>query len=65
MESSPIADFYPRDFELDMNGKKQDWEAIVKIPFIDQDRLLKAMKSRCLAEEIVTMLFQVEQRINC
>lgn len=65
MESSPIADFYPRDFELDMNGKKQDWEAIVKIPFIDQDRLLKAMKSKCLAEEIVAMLFQVERHINC
>ncbi|KAF9427385.1 5'-3' exoribonuclease 1 [Podila epigama] len=46
MDSSPIADFYPRDFELDMNGKKQDWEAIVKIPFIDQDRLLEAMKTK-------------------
>ncbi|KAG0057268.1 5'-3' exoribonuclease 1 [Gryganskiella cystojenkinii] len=45
-ETSPIKDFYPHDFELDMNGKKQDWEAIVKIPFIDQDRLLKAMKSQ-------------------
>lgn len=40
---SPIIDFYPRDFELDMNGKKMDWEAVVKIPFIDQDRLLSAM----------------------
>jgi len=26
-----------------MNGKKQDWEAVVKIPFIDQARLLRAM----------------------
>ena len=41
--NSPILDFYPLEFELDLNGKKQDWEAIVKIPFIDQDRLLKAM----------------------
>lgn len=41
--NSPILDFYPRDFEQDLNGKKADWEAIVKIPFIDQDRLLKAM----------------------
>ncbi|KAJ6256625.1 hypothetical protein Dda_8490 [Drechslerella dactyloides] len=43
---SPIIDFYPRDFELDMNGKKQDWEAVVKIPFIQEDRLLTAMKTR-------------------
>ena len=42
-ETSPIIDFYPQDFVLDMNGKKQDWEAVVKIPFIDQARLLKAM----------------------
>jgi 5'-3' exoribonuclease 1 len=46
---SPIIDFYPQDFEMDMNGKKQDWEAIVKIPFIDQDRLQTAMKSMCSA----------------
>jgi 5'-3' exonuclease len=42
-ETSPIHDFYPKEFELDMNGKKQDWEAVVKIPFIDQARLLRAM----------------------
>lgn len=45
-ETSPIIDFYPKDFELDMNGKKQDWEAVVKIPFIDQERLLRAMAGR-------------------
>ncbi len=42
--NSPILDFYPQDFDQDLNGKKQDWEAVVKIPFIDEKRLLRAMQ---------------------
>lgn len=41
---SPILDFYPVTFDADLNGKKQDWEAVVKIPFIDEKRLLQAMR---------------------
>jgi 5'-3' exoribonuclease 1 len=43
---SSIIDFYPRDFQLDMNGKKMEWEAVVKIPFIQEDRLLTAMATK-------------------
>jgi len=43
--NSPIIEFYPPDFELDLNGKKQEWEAIVVIPFIDEQLLLQTMKS--------------------
>ncbi|XP_072560134.1 5'-3' exoribonuclease 1 [Paramormyrops kingsleyae] len=43
-ESSPIKDYYPLDFKMDLNGKQQDWEAVVLIPFIDEKRLLAAME---------------------
>ncbi|UZJ52559.1 hypothetical protein CBS101457_001879 [Exobasidium rhododendri] len=44
--ASSIIDFYPLEFAADLNGKKQDWEAIVKIPFIDEKRLLEALDKR-------------------
>ncbi len=35
-DTSPIIEFYPVNFELDMNGKLQEWEAVVLIPFIEE-----------------------------
>lgn len=35
-EESPLRKYYPEEFKKDLNGKKQDWEAVVLIPFIDQ-----------------------------
>ena len=43
-QSSPIIDYYPEDFLCDLNGKQQEWEAVVLIPFIDEKRLLDAVK---------------------
>ena len=40
--ASPIADFYPQSFTIDMNGKRWPWEAVVLLPFIDSQRLLSA-----------------------
>lgn len=51
---SPIIDYYPPEFEQDLNGKQQDWEAVVLIPFIDETRLLAAMQplyAKLTAEE--------------
>uniref|UniRef100_A0A8C0GQM8 5'-3' exoribonuclease 1 n=1 Tax=Chelonoidis abingdonii TaxID=106734 RepID=A0A8C0GQM8_CHEAB len=52
-EDSPIIEYYPPDFKTDLNGKQQEWEAVVLIPFIDEKRLLQAMEScnKCLSED--------------
>lgn len=43
---SEIIDFYPEEFPIDMNGKKMSWQGIALLPFIDQDRLLTAVRAQ-------------------
>uniref|UniRef100_A0A674DK66 5'-3' exoribonuclease 1 n=1 Tax=Salmo trutta TaxID=8032 RepID=A0A674DK66_SALTR len=43
-ENSSIIEYYPLDFKTDLNGKQQEWEAVVLIPFIDERCLLAAME---------------------
>ena len=42
MCSKELIDYYPTEFKLDLNGKKQIWEAIILIPFIEGKKLQKA-----------------------
>lgn len=44
-EDSPIIDFYPVDFPIDLNGKKYEWQGVALLPFIDAQRLLDTMKT--------------------
>lgn len=42
---SSIIDFYPSGFVIDLNGKKAAWMGVALLPFIDEQRLLLALKN--------------------
>lgn len=43
---SEIIDFYPEEFKIDMNGAKMSWQGIALLPFIDEHRLLEAVRGK-------------------
>ena len=46
-EASPVIHFYPLQFDVDQDGKKNPWEAVVLLPFIDEKELMAAEKALC------------------
>jgi len=45
-EDSEIIDFYPDDFPIDMNGKIHLWQGVALLPFVDEGRLLDALRKK-------------------
>jgi 5'-3' exoribonuclease 2 len=43
-DDSPIIDFYPTDFKIDLNGKKFSWQGVALLPFVDKHRLFNTLK---------------------
>jgi len=55
---SPIIDFYPEDFKIDLNGKKYAWQGVALLPFVEEKRLKEALST------VYSMLTEDEIRRN-
>lgn len=44
--NSPIIDFYPEEFDIDLNGKKMAWQGVALLPFIEMPRLLAEIEKK-------------------
>ena len=53
-DDSPILEYYPLDFGIDQDGKKNPWEAVVLLDFIDERRLMAAEAQFCREELLST-----------
>ncbi|CAH8632390.1 unnamed protein product [Dicrocoelium dendriticum] len=64
---SPIIDFYPTDFKVDLNGKRYLWMGVALLPFVDETRLLKVLDSRrhLLTEEELERNIRGPDRLFC
>jgi len=50
-EASSLAAFFPSSVALDQRGKKHEWQAIVLLPFLPIQKLLKELEPLALSEE--------------
>jgi 5'-3' exoribonuclease 1 len=42
---SPLAPFFPAELKVDFEGKRNDWEGVVLLPFLDEDLLKSCINS--------------------
>ena len=57
-KESPIIDFYPLNFSVDLNGKRYEWQGVALLPLVDEKRLHRTL------EPVYDTLTPAEQKRN-
>ena len=45
LAQGPLAEFFPDDFDIALNGRTLPWEAAILIPFADEGLFIEAEQS--------------------
>lgn len=45
-KTSPLRQYCPEEFKIDLSGKRKEWEGIVLLPIVDYDSVSKAAKEK-------------------
>jgi 5'-3' exonuclease/20S proteasome alpha/beta subunit len=59
-QESPLKEYYPLHFTVDMNGKRNPWEAVVLLPFINATKLTDTVRNLVPASDLT----QEERLLN-
>lgn len=51
-KAKELKQYYPEDFEMDLNGRSTPWEAIILIPFVDEAKLFQ-VESQFIEEGLI------------
>ena len=51
-------DYFPKDFEIDLSGKRREWEGIAIVPFVDIELLTTEYKDK------ISQVSEQDQRLN-
>tara|TARA_B100000401_G_scaffold223311_1_gene151114 strand:+ start:2201 stop:3916 length:1716 start_codon:yes stop_codon:yes gene_type:complete len=53
-----LRDYFPKDFDIDLSGKRREWEGIAIVPFVDIEVLTKEY------EDKICQVSEQDQRLN-
>lgn len=61
--NSPIADLYPLDFKVELDGKTSDWQGIAILPFADIPRIIETVNTYVIFPPERATLFEVDNNV--